>query len=132
MSFEARILIIDRHSQWLEFAVKVLEEVGYEVFVASDFSSAVDLFINNSFDLILIGLDQAENNLNVIKSIAKDKAHPERIVVMFPVRQTYDRMRIMFKAGVTDTVDKPYQPQVLRDIVAGQLAENRKNNHQTN
>jgi DNA-binding NtrC family response regulator len=130
MNYQARILLIDRHSKWLDFAVKTLQEVGYEVHSASDFVKAAECFVNNSFDLILIGLDQAENSLDEIEHLAKDKLHSKRFVVMFPIRQTYDRVRIMFKAGAYDVVDKPYQPKELREMVSTQLVESISRNQQ--
>jgi DNA-binding NtrC family response regulator len=122
------ILLIDRHSQWLNFAVETLTQAGYKVLTASDFDTAAKRWLDKSFDLILVGLDQAESHLGTLTDLAKNAAHPRRIVIMFPVRQTYDKVRIVFKAGAYDVVDKPYQADALRSMVAEQIAEARQRN----
>lgn len=123
-----RILLIDRHAQWVDFAVETLTQAGYKVFAASDFDTASERWLDQSFDLILVGLDQAESHLGALSHLAKNPAQPRRIVVMFPIRQTYDRMRIVFKAGAYDVVDKPYKADALLRTVAEQIAESRKSN----
>jgi DNA-binding NtrC family response regulator len=128
MSDQGRVLVIDRHSQWLDFAVATLIEAGYEVLSASDFEMASKRWRDASFDLILVGLDQAESHLSTMSDLAKDRVHPKRIVVMFPIRQTYDRMRIVFKAGAYDIVDKPYEAAALQSMVAKQISEARQKN----
>jgi DNA-binding NtrC family response regulator len=126
MDSSDRILLIDRHSDWLQFAKESLKQAGYEVFAASRFDEAAKRWRDESFDLILVGLDQAESHLSTLSDLAKNPANPRRIVVMFPIRQRYDRMRIVFKAGAYDVVDKPYQPDALISMVAGEIAEARQ------
>jgi len=125
---QSSILVIDRHSGWRKFAEETLKQAGYEVAAASRLEEAVERWLDESFDLILIGLDQAESHLGTLSDLAKNPAHPRRIVVMFPIRQTYDKMRIVFKAGAYDVVDKPYQADALRSMVAEQIAEARQKN----
>jgi DNA-binding NtrC family response regulator len=124
-----QILLIDRHRRWLKFAQETLGEAGYAVMIASDFDEATEYYLSQDFDLILIGLDQAESNLATLSDLAKDHHHPRRFVVMFPVRQTFDRVRIVFKAGVYDVVDKPYGGDILLEIVSKELEEARLRNN---
>jgi len=72
------------------------------------------------FDLIFIGLDLAIggiDNLSVIESLRKQS----RFVVMFPVFQQDETLRVLFKAGVYDCVDKPYEREGLLRLVEGEL-----------
>lgn len=123
------ILLIDRHSQWLDFAKEVLTRAGYKVFSADDFERAAERWGDEAFDLILVGLDQAESHLETLNDLARNRAHPKRVVVMFPILQTYDRMRIVFKAGAYDVIDKPYDAEALLRSVAEQIANSQHVNN---
>jgi DNA-binding NtrC family response regulator len=122
------ILLIDRHTEWLNFAVEVLTQAGYKVFTANEFSEAVEHWQDQPFDLVLVGLDQAESHLNELSGMAKNQTSPKRVVVMFPIRQTYDRMRIVFKAGAYDVIDKPYNADALLRTVSELIANSQKIN----
>ena len=116
-----RILLIDRHPEWLQFAQEVLQE-RYDVFTAMSFEEAKKCCIRQEwpqeFDLIFIGLDLATSNLSTIESLGKQW----RFVVMFPVFQEDEKLRILFKAGAYDCADKPYDRERLLNLVADELS----------
>jgi DNA-binding NtrC family response regulator len=125
-----RILLIDQHVAWLRFAEETLSQADYDVTTALDLDEVCERCINEDFDLILIGLPQVERHLSKLSDLAKNPGHPLRFVVMFPVRQTFDTVRMMFKeAGAHDVVDKPYQPDVLLRMVANEVYEARRQNN---
>ena len=129
MGYLERVLLIDQHPDWLAFAKKTLLEVGYQVEAAPNFEEAARCcFEADRFDLILVGLDQAEANLNTIGELKKSKTQQWRFVVMFPIRQTPDRMRMVFKAGAFDCVSKPYQKDALLRVVADEIADAKRRN----
>ena len=121
MDTSKRILIIDHHPEWLQFAQEVLQE-EYDVLAATSFEEARQCCIqegrSQEFDLILIGLALATSNLNAIKSLGKQW----RFVVMFPVFQEDETLRVLFKAGVYDCTDKPYEREGLLKLVADELS----------
>jgi DNA-binding NtrC family response regulator len=124
-----RVLLIDQHPEWLSFAKRTLFEAGYQVETAPNFEQAARCcFEADHFDLILVGLDQAEANLETIGELKKSKPQQWRFVVMFPVRQTPDRLRMVFKAGAFDCVNKPYQRDALLRVVADEIADARRRN----
>jgi len=123
-----RILLIDRHADWLEFAEKTLKQESHDVVTATDFDEACRRCMDDDFDLIFVGLDQAESHLATLSDLAKNPNRPQRFVVMFPLRQTFDRVRIVFKAGAYDVVDKPHQRDALLRMVANAVHEARLRN----
>ncbi len=122
------ILLIDQHVSWLQFAAKVLSGAGYDVKTAVSLDMAGQRYLNEDFDLIFVGLDQAESHLETLADWAKGQDHPQRFVVMFPVRQTFDTVRIVLKAGAYDVVNKPYQPDALLKTVAEEVREAKARN----
>ena len=122
MATPRRILLIDRHPEWLQFAQEVLQE-QYDVLTATNFEEASKFCIGEEraqeFDLIFVGLDLAASNLSTIKSLGKQW----RFVVMFPVFQEDEKLRILFKAGVYDCADKPYEREGLLKLIADELSK---------
>ena len=125
---ECSILLIDRHVGWLKLAQEPLTQAGYKVVTAPDLDEATQSRLNEPFDLVFIGLDQAERNLDTLSEIAKSPDVQQRFVVMFPLRQTHEKMRIVFRAGAYDCVDKPYQSGDLLKIVAEKIADTERTN----
>jgi DNA-binding NtrC family response regulator len=121
MATSKRILFIDRHPEWLQFAQETLQ-AQYDVLTAMSFEEAAQCCIRGGqpqqFDLIFVGLDLATDNLKTIESLGKQW----RFVVMFPVFQDDEKLRILFKAGVYDCADKPYEREGLMELVASELS----------
>lgn len=118
-----RILLIDRHDEWLEFAAGVLRQVGYRVTLSTDLDQACQLGASSDFELILLGLDYLERHRAMLSHLANRPVHPWRFVVLFPIHQTYEQVRMAFKMGAFDVVDKPYQREALLKMVAAQLSD---------
>ncbi len=121
MPSEARLLVIDRNSGWLDFAEHALRRAGYYVSVATDLVEAFRVQSSDDFDLVLIGLDQVEGNLSAFAQLTREKALSRRFVVMFPIHRTLDRVRGAFRAGAYDCIDKPFEAEALVDLVSEQL-----------
>ena len=121
MDISKRILLIDHYPEWLQFAHEALQE-QYDVLTATSFEEARECCIqegrSQEFDLVLVGLDLAISNLSTIKSLGKQW----RFVVMSPVFQEDETLRILFKAGGYDCADKPYGRDALLKLVADELS----------
>ena len=115
-----RLLLVDQHQEWLEFARQVLQE-RYDVLTAMSFGNVSSSYLQKRepkiVDLIFIGLDLAINNLGAIKSLSNQW----RFVVMFPVYQADDTLRVLFRTGVFDCVEKPYECEPLLGLVEDEL-----------
>lgn len=120
MSEKRRILLIDRDQDWLKFAESTLSSI-YEVLTESEFDQALRCCIKRdaepNFDLIFVGLDWATENLDTIRSFSKRW----RFVVMFPIIQQGQYLRILFKSGAFDCTDKPNDGKRLLELVKEQI-----------
>lgn len=120
MAARNRILLIDRHAKWLQFTQEALQE-QYDVVTAIGLEEAIETCIvtgqSQGFDLVFVGLGPATNGLSIIESFGSQW----RFVIMFPVLQEDEMLRIFFKSGAYDCVDKPYEREALLQLVAGGL-----------
>jgi DNA-binding NtrC family response regulator len=116
-----KILLIDQHPEWLDFAQEVLGN-DYDIVALSGHNDLVSLQKTvgktNGFDLIFIGLELATSNLDVLKPLFRQW----QFVVIFPVIQENETIRLLFKAGVYDCARKPYDRDGLLELVADELA----------
>jgi DNA-binding NtrC family response regulator len=121
MKNKRKILLIDQHPEWLKLADGVLSK-DYEIVTLSNNKDILSLQAKpgrmESFDLIFIGLELATNNLDVLKPLFKQW----HFVVIFPVLQENETVRLLFKAGVYDCAPKPYEREGLQKLVADELA----------
>lgn len=124
MTRRDRILLIDQRSEWLQFAKEVLQE-QYEVVVAQSFQDASECCMregrSQDFDLVFIGQGLAASNLPAISQLSRSPSDGWRFIVMFPVFQEDESLRMFFKAGVLDCADKPYEREGLLKLVADEL-----------
>lgn len=122
MKDRQKILLIDQHPEWLKFAQDVLSD-EYAVVTLTSYDEApsieYEVESNEGFDLIFIGLELATNNLDMLKPLFKQW----QFVVVFPVLQENETVRMLFKAGVYDCAPKPYEREGLLKLVANELAE---------
>lgn len=121
-----KILLIDQHQEWLDFAETVLGK-DYEVITLTQTKNITfpeKIKEVNGFDLIFLGLELATQNLDALRPLFKRW----NFVVIFPVLQENDTMRLLFKAGVYDCAPKPYEQEGLRKLVAEELDLAKKSN----
>ena len=50
-----------------------------------------------------------------------EKDSEKRFVVMFPIHRTLNLVRGAFRAGAHDCIDKPFNTDILADVVSKQL-----------
>lgn len=121
MKKRPKILLIDQHPEWLEFAQSVLKE-DYDVVAYKAWDNVMSTVKESArkvegFDLVFIGLELATSNLDELKPLFKEW----QFVVIFPVIETSETVRLLFKAGVYDCARKPYEKEGLLKLVADEL-----------
>lgn len=121
MTRRERILLVDQHPDWIKFAEEVLSE-RYDVVTATSLEDASQCCRGKFFDLIFVGLHQAENKPDILNQLNQTPQGHRRLVIMFPVSQDYETMRRVFKAGAYDCVDKPYSREALLEMVEEEIA----------
>lgn len=120
MKSKNKILLIDQHPEWLRFAQKVLSK-DYDIVTLTSHKDILSLQgkkqKSSSYDLIFIGLELATSNLDMLKPLFKEW----HFVVIFPVIQENETVRLLFKAGVYDCARKPYERDGLLRLVSDEL-----------
>ena len=120
---KGHILLIDHDEEWLGSAQPMLEALGYVVQTAKSAKEALNL-VDEVYDVILMNWVQADQERVLLHRLARPKSlNPRSVVVMFPVQQLPGRMRLVFKAGVYDCVDKPFDQDELIELIETLQAE---------
>lgn len=119
-----RLLFVDPRQDWLDFVKSALSCL-YEVHTAQDFCVLSDsLKQEQVFDLIFIGLNSAQDNIEMLSDLAQKSRW--RFIVLFPGFPDRNTFRIFFKAGVWDLLSKPYDIETLREVVKEQIKHMKK------
>jgi DNA-binding response OmpR family regulator len=124
MKFGSRfnpIIFVDAQTDWLNFAVKVLEQYGIEAWGTSDISR-VNRYIasRTTSKPYLVFVDRAFFEQEFDKLIGLARSKKRRIFVvalLYPHVALDNTMRICFKAGAYDCADKPYSKQSLLNLI---------------
>lgn len=106
-----RILVVDDEPAILELVSYNLKRDGYEVITAADGKSALEMFMNEKPDLVILDLMIPEpGGYEVCKRIRAQSAVP---VIMLTARgEEQDRIRGL-DLGADDYVVKPFSPREL-------------------
>lgn len=107
----ARILVVDDESDIRSLIQRYAQREGHEVTTASDGLQAVELCMENDFDIIIMDIMMPEmDGFTACKEIKKSKDIP---VLMLSARgEEYDKL-FGFEVGVDDYVIKPFSPKEL-------------------
>ena len=107
----ARILVVDDESDIRSLIQRYAQREGHEVTTASDGLQAVELCMENDFDIIIMDIMMPEmDGFTACKEIKKTKDIP---VLMLSARgEEYDKL-FGFEVGVDDYVIKPFSPKEL-------------------
>ncbi len=119
----ARILLVEDNPYNVKVARKILEKYECKISVAENGIEAIDLFLSETFDLILMDMQMPEMNgiqatriIRKNESERKDKKYTPIIAMTANVLED-DRERYE-KAGIDDHLAKPFRKNQLYDIVA--------------
>ncbi len=92
-------------------------EVSYEISLAEDGESALDILKNEVFDLILLDyMLPGINGLDVLLFVQKE--HPETTVIMVTAFASLEVAVSATKHGAYDFLAKPFSPKELRHVVS--------------
>ncbi|MFC1654843.1 response regulator [Myxococcota bacterium] len=113
-----RILVIDDDSSILCLEEEILKSAGYEVATARDGPSAISIFNQREFDLVLLdvmmpGIDGFEVS-RIFRQMDGSKKVP---VVFVTARDDAESMREGFLSGGTMFLPKPFTSHQLLQVV---------------
>ena len=116
MNKKEKILIADDEKIVRESLFHWFEDEGYSVEIAEDGNSAVELYMNNKFDLELIDLKMPGlSGLEVLKKIKElDK---DAVVIMITAFASVPTAIAALKEGAFDYVTKPVDPDELSHLI---------------
>jgi DNA-binding response OmpR family regulator len=112
----AHLLIIDRQDYWRDFSRYTLEAAGYTVGVLNTYETFSTMWVvqGRTPDLIILGCMQiGKEEEQFIQELI---AHNYHLLVLC-TSLAWEVMRTLFRAGVDDATDKPYDPERLVAIV---------------
>jgi len=116
----AKVLVVDDTPANVSLMLDALTEAGYELLVAENGRSALQLLEHNQPDLILLDLVMPE--LDGFATCDRLKKHPEwrdiPVLIMTALDEPDEKVRA-FASGAVDYITKPvYPPEVLARVAA--------------
>lgn len=110
-----KILIVDDHAANLSFVFQFLEQQGFSVVTAADGESALELFVQERPDLVLMDIMLPDSDGRVvtrrIKELTGDRWVP--VIYMTALAGEADHVRGL-EAGGDDYITKPVNLRILR------------------
>jgi CheY-like chemotaxis protein len=100
--------------------------MGVKIDIASNGKEAVDMFLNKSYDVILMdlqmpimdGLEAARQ----IRNVEQEKQTDRHVyIIALTANVLSDKREECMKAGMDNMMEKPLQENVLREIIANSL-----------
>lgn len=107
----ARILIVEDEEKIARFVTLELEHEGYQVELAADGRTAVDLAMERDYDLIL--LDVLLPQLNGMEVLRRVRKHKDVPVIMVTARDAVMDKVAGLDAGADDYLTKPFAIEEL-------------------
>ena len=107
----AGILIVEDDLDIQDLLRNFLQEVGYEITIASDGMEAIALFSSAHFDLILLDIMLPKiDGFTVCELIRKQSQVP---IIMLTARGDERDELLGFDLGVDEYISKPFSPKIL-------------------
>ncbi len=114
-----KILIVEDEASIAEVVSAYAKREGYETVCASDGLSALEIFFNNDFDLVILDLMLPKlNGEEVCRRIREKSSVP---VIMLTAKTSESDVVSGLDSGANDYVSKPFSPRVLMARVRAQL-----------
>ncbi|HCU07609.1 MAG TPA: DNA-binding response regulator, partial [Clostridiales bacterium] len=120
----ARILVVDDEEKIREVIREYAEFNHHEVREAADGMEAVNIALNEDFDLIILDIMMPRlDGFTACKEIRREKDVP---VIMLSARgEEYDKL-FGFELGIDDYVVKPFSPKELMARISAVLARRKR------
>ena len=109
---QLRLIVVEDHADTAEGLKKFLNAVGYQVFVATDISSALTMAKAVRFDLLLSDLILPDGNgWDLVKALnTQDQSIP---AIAFSGHNSPDDIQRSAQAGFREHLPKPLDPERL-------------------
>ncbi len=116
MSKQQTILVLDHQDYWRDFSSQALQEAGFSVSVqdTDSYICPASEFGDEPLDLVILGCTRVgPREERLISQFIQHKHHLLVLCSVLP----WQMMRALFRQGVDDVVDKPFNPNGLVAVV---------------
>jgi len=111
-----RILVIDDESLMRDFLKETLTRMDYDVSVAENGRSGIDMLKNSMFDLVITDIRMPDiSGMEVLKHVKT--FNPDTVVVMMTAYGTIENAVEAMKDGAYDYITKPFSADAIEVIV---------------
>ncbi|CAK8724651.1 two-component system, NtrC family, response regulator PilR [Candidatus Electrothrix aarhusensis] len=111
-----RILIVDDELSMRDFLKILFENEGYEVFVASNAATALDVAIKDPFDVVITDIRMP--GMNGLELLVELKQHFSDLpVVMITAYASPDDAVQAMRQGAFDYITKPFHVDELKNVI---------------
>ncbi len=118
--FSAHLLIVDDERSMRELLDYMLSREGYEISLAANGRTAVEMVESNDYDLILCDIRLGDiTGLEVLRAAKQKK--PQTVVIMISAYATTETAVEAMNDGAFDYVPKPFDNNELKETIANAL-----------
>ncbi|RWX52280.1 two-component system, NtrC family, response regulator PilR [Candidatus Electrothrix marina] len=111
-----RILIVDDELSMRDFLKILFENEGYEVSVAPDAATALDVAVKDPFDAVITDIRMP--GMNGLELLAELKRHfPDLPVIMITAYASPDDAVQAMRQGAFDYITKPFHVDELKNVI---------------
>ena len=122
----SRLLLVDDNADMLSTVRRSLRSAGYDITATTSSVDACDLLRQREFDLILSDVDMPHVTGHDLMALAR-QVQPHAVRILLTGRATYESaLRAINEGEVHRFVGKPFEPPVLRSLVAEGLARQKE------
>ena len=115
------ILVVDDELSMREFLKILLEKEGYEVFTASETTSAIDLIQGHTFDLVISDIKMPGiGGLSLLERIKEINSSIP--VIMITAFASPEKAVIAMKSGAFDYITKPFKVDEIINIIKSAIS----------
>ena len=106
---QVKILLVDDIRMNLEIAGKTLEREGYDLYIADNGFTALDLIHETDFDLILLDIMMPEmDGFETCRKIRQSKKNLDIPIIFLTAKADIDSIVTGFDLGAVDYIRKPF------------------------
>jgi hypothetical protein len=124
---EASVLVVDDSRTMRLALIRSLNSLGFNnITEATNGRQAVDLILNQSFDILLLDMEMPEmNGMEVLLEIKNNPQLSGLPVIVISGAEQVDNAVKCIEAGAEDYLPKPFNPTLLRARVTSSLEKKR-------
>jgi two-component system chemotaxis response regulator CheY len=116
---DLQVLIVDDSDFSRKYIVRIMSDIGIENFtLAENGKQALSICKQHYFDLIVTDFNMPEmDGLQLIKHLRADDDKKFVPILMVTSEQNKNRLAAVEQAGVSALLDKPFEPESIRDLI---------------